>query len=308
MILRTREEEEAMFTRWQDVLERIRRIELSIDRDVDNPFAGGYRALTQGQGMDFEEVREYAAGDEVRFIDWNVTARSGRAHVKRFREEREQTMLLLVDLSASGEFGSERSSKRETAALIASTLAFSALENGDRVGLILFTDRVEKALPPRKGKRHVLGLIREILTFSPVGRETDVATAIDHAMRTQKRRATLFLLSDLANDPSALAAALPKAAARHEVVALEMRDAREEALPNVGTVVLEDAESGETVRLDTGSKRVRQRFAEVADIAHTRTEKLLAKCGIPHAVIPTAGDPIPALARFFELKRRRRRR
>src|SRR5277367_353423 len=227
------------------ILSRMQQLEISTRRLVNDSLIGEYHSVFKGRGMDFDEVREYVPGDEVRTIDWNVTARSGRPFVKKFTEERELTILLLVDVSASGNFGSTSQSKREMAAELASVLAFSAILNSDKVGLILFSDQIEQYIPPKKGRRHVLRVVREILYFQPKHRGTDIVQALDFANRVTRRRAVTFLISDFqttgdqAKTLSALQKAIRLSHTRHDLVALHIRDRREEELPDVGVLAIE---------------------------------------------------------------------
>ena len=227
----------------KEILKKIRRIELRTRRLVNSMFAGQYHSVFKGRGMNFEEVREYAPGDEIRSIDWNVTARMNAPYIKKYTEEREMTVMLLVDVSASGIFGSVELSKRELAAEVASILAFSAINNNDKVGLILFTDRIELFIPPKKGRLHTLRLIREMLYFEPEGRGTDLAGALDYLNLVVSRRSVVFMISDfLAPD---FTKALTVSSKRHDLVAMPVIDKGESELPNVGIITLEDAETGE---------------------------------------------------------------
>ncbi len=256
-----------------EMLKKVRQIEIRTNRQVSENLAGAYRSVFKGRGMDFEEAREYQPGDEIRSIDWNVTARTGKAHVKKYREERELTMMLAVDLSASGQFGSGDSSKREIAAEIASTLAFSAARNNDKVGLVLFTEDAEHIIPPRKGRRHILRLIRDILAFEPQHRGTDIARALEEVNRILKRRAIVALVSDFLQGPdgkipdpegkSEVFKALDITNRRHDLVCFEIVDPRETVLPALGVLTLEDSETGEIVSLDTSSAAVRKTYAAI---------------------------------------------
>src|SRR5277367_6927905 len=254
----------------REILRKVRQIEIRTSRYVADSLAGHYHSVFKGRGMDFDEVREYVPGDEVRTIDWNVTARSGRPFVKKFTEERELTILLLVDVSASGNFGSTSQSKREMAAELASVLAFSAIHNSDKVGLILFSDQIEQYIPPKKGRRHVLRVVREILFFEPKHRGTDIVQALDFANRVTRRRAVTFLISDFqtSGDQNQALASLQRAIrltqTRHDLVAMHIQDRREHELPNVGLLAIEDAETGEMLELSTSSPKVRARFAELS--------------------------------------------
>jgi len=298
-------------SRTREILSRVRKLEIRTRRLVEETMAGQYHSVFKGRGMDFEEVREYLPGDEVRTIDWNVTARTGRPFVKKFTEERELTLLLLVDLSASGSFGSVSRSKRELAAEVASVLAFSAIRNNDKVGLVLFTDRVEKFIPPAKGKSHVLRVVREILYFEPEHKGTDLVTAVEFANRVVRRRAVTFLISDFllpgceSGLPDAVKRALGLANRRHDLVALATTDPRERELPDVGFVTLEDAETGEQLEVDTSDAGLRQRYAEAA-AAHAEALRLaLRGCGVDLLELKTEEPYLPALQRFFRGRVRR---
>jgi uncharacterized protein (DUF58 family) len=294
--------------RTREILAKVRQIEIRTNRLAQETFAGQYHSVFKGRGMDFEEVREYVPGDEVRSIDWNVTARSGRPFVKKFTEERELTILLVVDLSASGHFASSAQSKRELAAEVASVLAFSAIRNEDKVGLVLFTDGVEHYVPPKKGRRHALRVVREILFFEPERTGTDVVAALDFVNRVVRRRAVTFLLSDFlvpATGPAgveALRRTLERTGSRHDLVALAVTDLRESELPAVGRVVLEDAERGELVEVDTRDARVRRDYAEAA--ARRRRERLqvLRGAGVDALELDTAAPYLAALRRFFRTR------
>ncbi len=250
-------------TATREMLKKVRHVELRTRRLVTDVLAGEYHSVFKGRGMDFDEVREYSPGDEVRLIDWNVTARTGTAFIKKLREERELTILLAVDVSASGKFGSQSQSKRELAAEVASVLAFSAIRNRDKVGLLLFSDEVEQFIPPTKGRQHVLRLIREILFCTPKRRGTDIAAALDFIADVQRRRTVVFVISDFIESPEAferLRLQLRTTNKRHDLVLLHLRDRHEEELPPVGLVTLEDAETGEVREIDTGSQHVRDAF------------------------------------------------
>jgi uncharacterized protein (DUF58 family) len=293
------------------ILGRMRQLELRTRRLVNDTLAGQYHSVFKGRGMDFDEVREYVPGDEVRTIDWNVTARSGHPFVKKFTEERELTILLLVDASASGDFGSAEHSKRELAAEIASVLAFSAIRNSDKVGLILYTSEVELYIPPKKGRQHVLRVVREILYFQPRYRGTDTVKALDFANHILRRRAIAFLISDFQSSEAPdralenLRRAMRQTNRRHDLVALHIQDARERTLPDVGLLAIEDAETGEVVELNTADPKIRARFAtEVND----RTQRLVGGFraeAIDTLELDTAVPYLPALQRFFKNRERR---
>jgi uncharacterized protein (DUF58 family) len=261
--------------------------------------------------MDFDEVREYVPGDEVRTIDWNVTARTGHPFVKKFTEERELTMLLVVDVSASGNFGSAPQSKRELAAEIASVLAFSAIRNSDKVGLILYTDRVEEYIPPKKGRRHVLRLVREILFHQPRGRGTDTVKALDFANHILHRRAIAFLISDFqsSEEPELalenLRRAMRQTNRRHDLVALHIQDAREKTLPDVGVLAIQDAETDEVVELDTADPEIRRGFEQEVNERTQRLVRGFRAEAIDTLELDTALPYLPALQRFFKNRERR---
>lgn len=296
-----------------DMLKKVRQIEIRTNRHVSDALAGAYHSLFKGRGMDFEEAREYEPGDEIRSIDWNVTARTGKAHVKKYREERELTMMIAVDLSASGQFGSGELSKRELAAELASTLAFSAARNGDKVGLALFTEGVEHIIPPRKGRRHILRLIRDILVWKPQKAGTDIAAALDEINRILKRRAIVVLISDFLQGPDgrlpdpdekgsdAVFKALDIANRRHDLVCFSLSDPRELSMPRgLGTVTLEDGETGEIVALDTNNPAVCAKYEEINSERMKKFKRALARSKIDLLETFTDKPYISALKRFFE--------
>src|SRR5881296_3454647 len=247
--------------RTAEILKKIRTLEIKTRGLVETAFAGDYHSVFKGRGMNFEDVREYQPGDEIRAIDWNVTARMGNAFVKKFTEERELTVMLVVDVSASGNFGSTTQSKRELAAEVACLLAFSAIRNNDKVGLILFTDHVELFIPPKKGRSHTLRLIREILFFQPQGCGTEPALALDYLNKIVTRRAVVFFISDF--QAPDFSRALAVSGQRHDFIAIQIRDERERSLPNVGIITLEDAETGEQIEINTADRKTRAVFTDV---------------------------------------------
>jgi len=287
----------------REQLRTVRKIQIRTSHLVSDLFAGQYQSAFRGRGMEFAEVRLYQPGDDVRTIDWNVTARSGVPHVKRFSEERELTVMLLVDASASTLFGSVRDTKRGLATELAAVLAFSAITNNDKVGLVLFSDRIELALPPRKGTHHVLRVIRELLSARPKGRGTDIAGALEHLAHVAKRRCVVFVLSDFLD--AACRAALRIAARRHDVIAVVLDDPRERELPDVGLVELEEAETGRRMVVDTGSKRVRDAFAAQAAAARAERGRMLRGADVDVVTIDTARPYAEALLRFFRMRERR---
>jgi uncharacterized protein (DUF58 family) len=294
----------------REILKKVRQVEIRTNRLVNDSLAGQYHSVFKGRGMDFDEVREYVPGDEVRAIDWNVTARAGHPFIKKFTEERELTILLVVDVSASGNFGSGSQSKRQWAAEISSVLAFSAIRNNDKVGLVLFSDQIEQYIPPKKGRQHVLRVIREILFFEPKSRGTDAARALDFANQITTRRATMFLVSDLElpNQDRALAdlrRAVRLAGRRHDVVALHIQDLHEMELPDIGLLTVEDAETGELIEIDTGNPQVREHFAEVARARLGGLRRAIAGEGADSICLNTRESYEPVLRSFFKNRERR---
>ena len=287
------------------ILSKIRRLELKTRGLVEAAFAGQYRSVFKGRGMNFEEVREYQPGDEVRTIDWNVTARLGHPYVKKFTEEREMTVMLVVDVSASGAFGSVELSKRELAAEVACVLAFSAIRNNDKVGLMLFSDHVELFIPPKKGRIHTLRLIREILFFAPKGQGTAPAQALHYLNRVLTRKAVVFLLSDFQTPP--FERELGITSRRHDLIALPVLDPRESALPDAGIVVFEDAESGEQIEVDTGDASVRAAYAHLVTRRREAWDRTFRRKRIDSIALTTDEDYLPALREFFRTRERRRR-
>ncbi len=249
--------------------------------------------------MNFEEVREYAIGDDVRTIDWNVSAKMDKPYVKVFREERELTLMLLIDLSASGIFGSVDQSKRERAAEIASVLAFSATQNNDKVGLLLYTDEIEHYLPPKKGRSHILRVIRDILFFKPTGRRTDHTAALDYLNRVQRRKAVVFLISDFLDSDLELFSKLALTNQHHDCIGIALNDPRENEMPNVGLITLEDAESGETVEIDTGSASIRKKYGEQAILRRETLTTQMRQKGLDWIEARTDRPYMPALRQLF---------
>jgi len=286
-----------------EILKKIRALEIKTKGLVQTIFAGDYHSVFKGRGMNFEDVREYQPGDEIRAIDWNVTARLGTAFVKKFTEERELTVVLVVDVSASGNFGSVSQSKRELAAEVACLLAFSAIRNNDKVGLLLFSDRVELFIPPKKGRSHTLRIIREILFFEPAGRGTAPALALDYLNKVVTRRAVVFFVSDFqAGDFSR---ELSVSGRRHDFIAVHVQDQREEMLPNVGLITLEDAETGEQLEINTADRTTRARFAAMAETHRAELNRTLRRNSIDAISLRTGEDYLPALRSFFKQRERR---
>jgi uncharacterized protein (DUF58 family) len=293
----------------REILKKVRQIELRTRRLVTDALAGEYHSVFKGRGMDFDEVREYSPGDEVRLIDWNVTARTGVPFIKKLREERELTLLLAVDVSASGKFGSQSQSKRELAAEVASVLAFSAIRNRDKVGLVLFTDEVEHYVPPKKGRQHVLRVIRDILFTTPRRRGTDVASALDFCNDVLNRRAVVFVISDFIEPPEAferMRRLLRTTNRRHDLVLLHLRDRHEEQLPALGLLTLEDPETGEVVEIDTGSRGVRETFATLALERMDNFRRAARQANVDTLELRTGEPYSHALYSFFKNRTSRR--
>jgi uncharacterized protein (DUF58 family) len=286
-----------------EILKKIRALEIKTKGLVQTIFAGDYHSVFKGRGMNFEDVREYQPGDEIRAIDWNVTARIGTAFVKKFTEERELTVVLVVDVSASGNFGSVSQSKRELAAEVACLLAFSAIRNNDKVGLLLFSDRVELFIPPKKGRSHTLRIIREILFFEPTGRGTAPALALDYLNKVVTRRAVVFFVSDFQADD--FSRELSVSGRRHDFIAVHVQDQREEMLPNVGIITLEDAETGEQIEINTADRTTRARFSALAETQRAELNRTLRRNGIDAISLRTGEDYLPALRSFFKQRERR---
>ncbi len=298
-------------TQMREMVGKVRQIEIRTRRVVNDALAGHYHSVFRGRGLDFDEVREYVPGDEVRSIDWNVTARAGHPFVKKFREERELTILLLVDVSGSFDFGSAAKSKRELAAELASVLTLSATRNNDKVGLLLFSDTVETYVPPRKGRAHVLRVVREVLGAEPRQRGTDIARALRYMNTLTRGRAVVFLISDFLSPEGSLVdvpgfrEAIRITHRRHDLIALHLFDPREMRLPNVGMLTLEDAETGALVQLDTGNRRVRERYEKLAEERRVQTVRTLRREGVDCLEIDTARPYVPALLGFFRSREKR---
>ena len=287
----------------EEILKKIRGLEIKTRALVETAFAGDYHSVFKGRGMNFEDVREYQPGDEIRAIDWNVTARLGSPFVKKFTEERELTVMLIVDVSASGNFGSTSQSKRELAAEVACLLAFSAIRNNDKVGLLLFSDRLELFIPPKKGRSHTLRIIREILFFEAIGRGTDAAAALGHLNKIITRRAVVFLISDFqAPDFSRELAVTAK---RHDLIAIRIQDERESILPPIGLITLEDAETGDQIEINAADSRVRAQFAQLAQTQLAETMRVLRRNRIDRIELRTGDEYLPALRSFFKQRERR---
>lgn len=300
---------ESQLTR--EILKKVRQIEVRTNRLVNDSLAGSYHSVFKGRGMNFDEVREYVPGDDIRSIDWNVTARTGTPHIKKFTEERELTIMLMIDISSSGEFGSTSSSKREIMAEIGSVLAFSAVRNNDKVGLILYTDFIELYIPPKKGRSHILRVIREILFFQPQGSRTDLTVPLNFVNQVAKRKCVAFLISDfcLPGDfDTSLQQLVPKIRVsnrRHDLISLMVSDPRESELPDVGWITLEDAESGEQVDLNTSDPEIRRSYAEQANERQLQINRAIRSSGVDLLELSTDSSYIPPLLNFFQTRMRR---
>jgi len=287
----------------RDILKKVRRIEISTRGLVNEVFSGEYHSVFKGRGMTFSEVREYQYGDDIRNIDWNVTARSGTPFVKVFEEERELTVVLLVDVSASGSFGSRERLKGELAVELSAVLAFSAIKNNDKIGLVVFSDRIEKFVPPRKGRRHVLRVLRERLYHEPQGRGTDIAGALEYLSRVIPRRAVVFLVSDFMSP--GFSRPLAVAGARHDLIAVRVRDRREEDLPPLGLVEMEDPETGERLVVNTSDASFRKAFHERSRRRMAELDREFRRSRVDVIDVETGRPYVEPLMRFFKQRMRR---
>ena len=281
-----------------DILKKVRKIEIKTRGLSQNIFAGQYHSAFKGRGMAFAEVREYQYGDDVRDIDWNVTARFQRLYVKVFEEERELTVMLLIDVSGSLDFGTSRQTKADMVTEIAATLAFSAIQNNDKIGVIFFSDRIEKYIPPQKGRKHILYIIREMLDFHPQSRKTDVGEAMEYLTRVMKRHCTAFVLSDFYSNSSFLNA-LQIANRKHDVVAIQVYDKRAKELPDVGLMRVKDAESGQEMYIDTSSKKLRQAHTRYWLEREENLRQTFAKSNVDWASVATDEDYVKAMMALF---------
>ena len=288
----------------EELIKKVKAIEIMSSRAVDASFAGQYESVFKGRGMQFDEVREYTPGDDIRDIDWNVTARTGRPFIKRFVEEREMTLLLAVDLSASGQFGTISKTKNELAAEFCAVLAFTAAQNNDKVGLLIFTDQIDLYIPPKKGSAHTLRLIRELLYFKMPQRRTNIPMALDYMARVQRKRAIVFVVSDfLETDFKQPLSLLNR---RHDVIAVPVRDRVEWDMPNVGLIELQDAETGRTVMVDTGSAAFRGSYSRQTRSRFDHLESLFRSIGVDSISIRTDRPYIHDLIQFFHMRHRRK--
>jgi uncharacterized protein (DUF58 family) len=297
----------------KDILEKVRRIEITTSRLVTDVFAGQYHSVFKGRGMEFDEVREYQPGDDVRAIDWNVTARTGIPHIKKFVEEREMTVMVLVDVSPSCHFATVHELKSRLAAELAAVLSFSAIRNNDKIGLIMFSDTVEKFIPPRKGKSHVLRLIREVLCFKAKGQKTDIAAALEFMTKVTTRKTVSFVISDFLEPLEGkdghphFKQAMSIANKRHDIIAVTLNDPREKQLMPCGLVELQDAETGEMAVIDTSDSRVRAAYAQNAQARLAARDRLFRSMDVDHIDISTDIPYADSLVKFFARRRKRMR-
>lgn len=289
----------------KEILKKVKRIEIQTRGLVNDVFSGEYHSVFKGRGMEFSEVREYLPGDDIRTIDWNVTARMGHPYVKIFEEERELTVMLVVDVSSSAAFGTVAQLKSEIAAEICALLAFSAIKNNDKVGLIIFSDGVEKFVAPKKGKSHVLRVIREVLYHQPQGSNTDIGQALEYLSKVSRRRSVVFLISDFLS--SGYDKALQIANKRHDIVAISLTDPREQELPDVGFIELEDAETGESWLLDTSDEGTRRAFSKRALQGKSSRDKVFRTMNVDQVEINTRASYVEPLIRFFKMRAKRYR-
>lgn len=287
----------------KELIDKIRRIQIYTTRAVNASFAGQYESVFKGRGMQFDEVREYTPGDDIRTIDWNVTARTGKPYIKRFVEEREMTVIFAVDLSASGDFGTVNKAKNELAAEFCAVLAFAAAKNNDKVGLLIFTDQIELYIPPKKGMSHMLRLIRELLYFKMPRRKTNIGEALDYLGKVIRKRATVFLVSDFIENGFKKSLSLLNK--RHDVIAFSVRDRAEIALPGIGLVEFVDAESGEVLLVDTSSRRFRNEYSNICAQRFDKLKNMLRTINVDCISISTDKPYIQDLVSFFHMRHRR---
>ena len=287
----------------KEILKKVKRLEITTRGLVNDVFSGEYHSVFKGRGMEFSEVREYQIGDDIRTIDWNVTARSGKPYVKIFEEERELTVMLMVDASSSGEFGTFERMKGEIGVEICALLAFSAIKNNDKVGLIIFTDKIEKFIPPRKGKSHVLRLLRELLYFKPEDRKTDIGMSLEYLNRVAQRRSVVFMISDFISQDYANQLRIVNK--KHDIVAIHIIDPRELDMPSIGFIEFEDLESGERMVLDTSDPEVRRMFKNESSASLTKREKLFKSMNVDSIMIRTDQSYVEPLIKFFRMRAKR---
>ncbi len=287
----------------KEVISKIRRIEITTKHLVQDLFSGEYHSVFKGQGIEFTEVREYQPGDDIRSIDWNVTARFGYPFVKKFREERELLVMILVDLSASQRFGTVQRFKNEIAAELSAVLAYSAIQNNDKVGLLVFTDQIEKVIPPKKGRNHVLRLIREVLYYQPQGRGTNLALALEYAGRMLTRHSIIFVISDFLS--SGYEKALKTLSGRHDIIALRIKDPKEEQFPRLGFLEFEDAETGQQFLVDSSDKTLQRQFGLIRYKQKQDWENLLKQIDLDRIEISTDRSYVEPLVQFFRKRAKR---
>lgn len=287
----------------REILKKVKRIEIATRGVVNNVFSGEYHSVFKGRGMEFSEVREYQFGDDIRTIDWNVSARMDHPYVKIYEEERELTVMLLVDVSSSGNFGTANQMKGEIAAELSAVLAFSAIKNNDKVGLIIFSDKIEKFISPRKGKQHVLRVIREILFFKPEDSQTNLNVALEFLIKVIRRRSIVFLISDFLTEDYEKALQITNK--KHDVITIDIIDPREVELPNIGFIELEDAETGETVLVDTSNAQVRSGFFSRSESTRLQREKFFKSIGVDNINIYTDQSYVKPITRFFRMRAKR---
>ena len=286
-----------------ELMQRIKAIQVKTNYLVNDIMAGEYVSAFKGRGMEFSEVREYQPGDDVRLIDWNVTARMNQPFIKEFKEERELTLMLLVDVSSSGGFGSDEKLKNEVSAEIASILAFAAIKNNDKIGLIVFSDKIEQTIPPKKGKAHIWNIIRTILNFKPEGKGTNLSLPLEYLLNIQKRKATAFLISDFQDED--YEATLKLAKQKHDLVAISISDPREETLPDVGLIQLEDAESGETLLVDTHDKEMTAQYAKQFQQKREKRKTYFSSIGIDTIEVHTNRSLTDPIIRYFKMREKK---
>ncbi|HIK58200.1 MAG TPA: DUF58 domain-containing protein [Nitrospinaceae bacterium] len=286
-----------------ELLQRIKTIQIKTNYLVNDIMAGEYVSAFKGRGMEFSEVREYQPGDDVRLIDWNVTARMNQPFIKEFKEERELTLMLLVDVSSSGEFGSAGKLKNEVSAEIASILAFAAIKNNDKIGLIVFSDKIEHTIPPKKGKAHIWNIIRTILDFKPEGKGTNLSLPLEYLLNVQKRKTTAFLISDFQDDDYETKLKLVKQ--KHDLVAISITDPREESLPDVGLIQLEDTESGESLLVDTSDSEMIRQYSEQVQVKKENRKTYFQSIGIDTIEIKTNKSLADPIIRYFKLREKK---
>ena len=283
-----------------ELLKKVRKIEIKTKGLSRNIFAGEYHSAFKGRGMAFSEVREYQFGDDIRNIDWNVTARYGHPFIKIFEEEREMTVMLLVDVSGSRDFGTVERMKKNVIIEIAAILSFSAISNNDKIGVIFFSDQIEKFIPPKKGRTHTLRIIRELIEFEPVSRKTDISVALRYLTNAMKRRVTAFIISDLMDNPASMEQALSIANNKHDMVGLRIYDEREAELPSVGMIKFKDAETGEYLWVDSSSRNVRENYRKHWSDRNKQLDSLLKKTGLDYVNISTREDYVKSLVALFK--------